>query len=76
MQTVFFFPCNIKALAFNTVANERVSNPTCAVILTFHGCGKCSKISNIFLFLFSNKMLVFMARIHKMLVRIDKQCRP
>ena len=33
-------------------------------------CGTCSKISNIFLFLFSNKMLVFRARTHKMLVRI------
>ena len=32
--------------------------------------GECSKILNTFLFLFSNKMLVFRARIHKMLVRI------
>ena len=32
--------------------------------------GKCSKISNTFLFLFSNKILVFMAEIHKILVRI------
>ena len=32
--------------------------------------GKYSKISNTFLFLFSDKMLVFRARIHKMLVRI------
>ena len=32
--------------------------------------GKCSKISNTFLFLFSNKMLVSWAGIHKMLVRI------
>ena len=30
---------------------------------------KCSKISNIFLFLFLNKMLVIRAGIHKMLVR-------
>ena len=32
--------------------------------------GKCSKISNTFLFLFSNKMLVFRAGIQKILVRI------
>ena len=32
-------------------------------------CGKCSKVLNIFLFLFSNKMLLFRAGIHKMLVR-------
>ena len=31
--------------------------------------GKFSKISNCFLFLYSNKMLVFRAGIHKMLVR-------
>ena len=31
---------------------------------------KCSKISNMFLFLFSNKMLVIRAGIHKMPVRI------
>ena len=32
--------------------------------------GKCSKILNTFIFLFSNKMLVISAGIHKMLVRI------
>ena len=37
---------------------------------------KCSKISNIFLFLFSNKMLVLMAGIHKMLVRIANREDP
>ena len=31
---------------------------------------KCSKISNTFLILFSNKMLIFRAGIHKILVRI------
>ena len=31
--------------------------------------GKCSKILNTFLYLFSNKMLVFRSGIHKMLVR-------
>ena len=38
--------------------------------------GKCSKISNTFLFLFSNKMLVFWAGIHKVLVRIGKREYP
>ena len=37
---------------------------------------KCSKISNTFLFLFSNKMLVFRAGIHKILVRIAKREDP
>ena len=32
--------------------------------------GKCSKILNTFLFLFSNRMLVISARSHKMFVRI------
>ena len=38
--------------------------------------GKCSKISNTFLFLFSNKMLIFRAGIHKMLVRIANREYP
>ena len=38
--------------------------------------GKCSKISNTFLFLFSNKMLVFRAGIHKMPVRIANREDP
>ena len=38
--------------------------------------GKCSKISNTFLFLFSNKMLVFRAGIHKMLVIIANREDP
>ena len=32
--------------------------------------GKCSKILNTFLFLFSNKIFVYRARIHKLHVRI------
>ena len=32
--------------------------------------GKCSKIWDTFLFMFSNEMLVFRARNHKMLVKI------
>ena len=38
--------------------------------------GKCSKISNIFLFLFSNKKLVISAVIHKMIVRIANKEDP
>ena len=37
---------------------------------------KCSKILNTFLFLFSNKLLVFMAGIHIMLVRIGTREEP
>ena len=38
--------------------------------------GKCSKISNTFLILFSNKMLMFRAGIHKILVRIANREDP
>ena len=38
--------------------------------------GKCSKILNTFLFLFSNKMLVLRAGIHKMLSRIANREDP
>ena len=37
---------------------------------------KCSKISKTFLFLFSNKMLFFMAGIHNKLVRIANRENP
>ena len=37
--------------------------------------GKCSKILNAFL-LFSNKILLFRAGIHKMLVRIENRADP
>ena len=37
---------------------------------------KCSKILNTFLFLFSNKMLVFRTENHKMLVRITNKPDP
>ena len=40
------------------------------VVLLIYKKSGSSKISNAFLFLFSNKMLVFRAGIHKMLVRI------
>ena len=38
--------------------------------------GKCSKISNTFPFLFSNKMLVLRTESHKMDVRIAKKEHP
>ena len=38
--------------------------------------GKSSKISKTFLFLFSNKMLVFRARIHKMCARTANSADP
>ena len=38
--------------------------------------GKCSKKKYIFLFLFSNKMLVFRAGIHKMHVRVANREDP
>ena len=38
--------------------------------------GKCSKISNTFLILFSNKMFVIKARFSKMLVRIANSTDP
>ena len=38
--------------------------------------GKCYKISNTFLFLFSNKMLVFRAGIYKFLVRVANREDP
>ena len=44
----------------------RIHLPVCTC--TVHG--KCSKISNTFLFLFFNKMLVVRAGIHKILDRI------
>ena len=37
--------------------------------MDFVRCGKCSKISNTFLFLFSNKLLEIWAGTHKMVVR-------
>ena len=40
------------------------------------GYSICSKISNTFLILFSNKMLVFRAGIHKFLVRVANREDP
>ena len=40
------------------------------------GLGKCPKILNSFPLLFSNKMLVFRAGIHKMLIRIANREDP
>ena len=44
--------------------------------MQFDYYGKCSKISNTFLFLFSNKMLLIRFEIHKMLVRIANREDP
>ena len=38
--------------------------------------GKCSKISNTFVFLFSSKMMVIRAGIHKLVDRIAKRGDP
>ena len=45
-------------------------------ISLFHSYGKCSKISNTFPLLFLNKMMVFRAEIHIMLVRIANREDP
>ena len=44
--------------------------------MLFSYYGRCSKISNTFVFLFSNKMLVIWAGIHKMAVRIANREDP
>ena len=44
------------------------------IVVDFYG--KCAKISNTFLFLFSNKIMVTRTGIHKMLVGIAKREDP
>ena len=44
--------------------------------LNYSSYGKCSIISNLFLFFFSNKMLVFTAAIYKMLFRLANREDP
>ena len=46
------------------------------VHLSLIGYGNYSRIKNTFLFLFSNKILVFKAGIHKILVRIANRGGP
>ena len=53
-----------------TIAVDWASNQT---NITY---GKCSKISNTSLILFSNKMLIFRAGIHKLLVKIANREDP
>ena len=53
-----------------------LSHVLTALQITYARYGNVSKISNTFLFLFSNKMLIFRARIHKMLVRIANSADP
>ena len=45
-------------------------------LFAINGCGKCSKISNTFLVLFLNKMLLIRAGIQKMLVTIANREEP
>ena len=68
---------------YPSMATERqlVYKPTVETVYYHKGnlilkCGKCYKISNFFLFLFSNKIFVFMDRTHKMLVRIANREDP
>ena len=61
--------------------SARSSTELSSVTLPIYSCkisiySKCSKISNTFLFLFSNKMLVFRAGIHKFLVRVANREDP
>ena len=56
------------------VDSNGVSNSS--AVQVSHDKRKCSKISNAFLFLFSNKMLIVRAEIHKMLVRIANREDP
>ena len=56
-------------------SGETVSNSTAAKTRKYYYC-KCSKISNTFLFPFSNKMLVIGAGFHKMFVRISNREDP
>ena len=46
------------------------------ILVSLNGYSKCSKTSNTFLFLFSNKMLVSRAGIHKTNVRIENREGP
>ena len=47
-----------------------MSRPQSEIEILIKNIGKCSKISNTFLILFSNKMLILRAGIHKILIRI------
>ena len=49
---------------------------TTITVSTSGNYGKCSQISNTFNFLFSNKLLVFRAGIHKFLVRVANREDP
>ena len=70
-------PCKISIFLLVSVGEQAGLNhtwselrKTCTVFC------KCSKISNTFLFLFLNEMLVFRAGIHKKLVRIANRTDP
>ena len=59
--------------AMNSISNVKVHFKTQSGNVNI---GKCSKISNTFLSLFSNEMLVIRAGIHKMSVRIANRKEP
>ena len=62
----------VPAICVLIPANRRIHLPVCTC--TVHG--KCSKISNTFLILFFNKMLVVRAGVHKILDRIANRESP
>ena len=63
--------------AFAVCEQQRHRSACGAVLFDQHKCySKCSNISNTFLFLLSNTMLVFRAGIYKMLVRIANREDP
>ena len=71
---VFF--CNNNQLS-GRVLDWRVTGlRQCVVSLSKTLYGKCSKILNTFLSLFSNKIMVFRAGIHKFLVRVANREDP
>ena len=60
-----------------TVYTVHIYSLGCLLMCYLEKCyGKCSKIQSTFLFLFSNKMLVFRAGIHKMRVNIANREDP
>ena len=62
-------PCYSLMLLLSQELSFSLSYNTSSILLKIDNIihyGKCSKISHTFLFLFSNKMLVFRVAIHKM----------
>ena len=74
MLLMIFFSESIFYKGFFKESHQSIKQ--ISIKLFCDGYGKCSKISNTFLFLFSNKMLVFRAGIHKFLVRVANREDP